>query len=86
MAGSIGRQSHYGGARVQCLPGAVSGDRGLTFITMAMCNTHNTQVGSCVVIFALISKAIRSSCIDRAAETDLCMCVCRFGIYSPMLL
>lgn len=51
MVGSIGRQSHYRGARVQCLPGAASWD---IFITMAMCSTHNTQVGSCVVIFCLL--------------------------------
>lgn len=34
--------------------GRRAGDIGLLFITMAMCNTHNTQVGSCVVIFCLL--------------------------------
>lgn len=33
--------------------GCKRGQRAL-FITMAMCNTHNTQVGSCVVIFCLL--------------------------------
>lgn len=66
IAGSIGRQSHYGGARVQRLPGAQSGDTGIIFITTAMCNAQHTgeQLCSYTLLVALISKSICSSCID----------------------
>lgn len=57
MGGSIGRQSHYGGARVQCLPGVMSGGQG-AFIyhrgNVQLTHTQHTQVGGCVLLFCLL--------------------------------
>lgn len=65
------------------------GTEGFLFIAAAMCNTHNTQVGGGLcgysLLVALISKAICSSCIDRAcagwAGGLSCMCVLTWHLF-----
>lgn len=43
------------GLEFNASPGLRGGGRGrFLFITVATCNTHNTQVGGCVVIFRLL--------------------------------